>query len=583
MTRFLPYILIFLFIEILFFSFYFRMESISFLIIPDEETRNQIMMQIIAHDAIIYAYILMFIYLSYLNLMPKFISYILRIMSIITIFIYFIDIYTIKHFVTHININDVKKYFVYAPKYIGQQYDINIFHILILLTVIILIFIFIKKNLKLLVKYHILFTVSIITLFMINSFSKDTYVHAWVYKNFIEYNIDIQKQSKNYSDEFVRNISIDEKIICEDNLAQKRNIIILMVESLASYQSNYFSGIRNWTPSLDKIAKSNTAIKEFNSNGFITEDAEISILTGLLPIYSPKLKTKIGSTAFQGFFGIKDSLVNHLNNKKYITEFITSSDLTFSNTGLWAKSIGFKYIEGSDHPYYKDKKRYHFEAPADEFLFKRVQNRISIKKEDIPYFIFIKTVSSHIPFINPENGNYSEEETIRYVDKQIGLFYQYLEKRDFFRDGLLIIVGDHHPIIPLKQEQLLKYGINKAGTKVPFVISLGGSNNEEINGSYHQIDIYNSLKNFTSDKKCTSLWKGDFLSYSSEKAPKYTVYRRGDQRGVVSVFSENKTYNVQLNGDNTKVKNEPDSELIRTIVNKINYERIKRQENTVNY
>ncbi len=582
MTRFLPYILIFLFIEILFFSFYFRMESISFLIIPNEETKNHIITQIIAHDSIIYAFILTFIYLSYLNFIPKLISYLLRIMSIITLTIYFIDIYTIKHFITHINVNDVKKYFIYAPKYIGQQYDINIFHILIMLTAIILIFVFIKKNLKLSVKYHIIFTISIISLLLINSFSKDTYVHAWVYKNFIEYNIDIQKQSKNYSKEFIQNISIDEKMTCEANIAQKKNIIILMVESLASYQSNYFSGIKDWTPSLDKIAKSNVSIKDFNSNGFITEDAEISILTGLLPIYSPTLKTKIGSTAFQGFFGIKDSLVNHLNNKNYTTEFITSSDLTFSNTGLWAKSIGFKYIEGSKHPYYKDKKRYHFEAPADEFLFQRVQNRISTKKEDKPYFIFVKTVSSHIPFINPENDNYSEEETIKYVDKQIGLFYKYLEKKQFFKNGLLIIVGDHHPIIPLKKEQVLKYGINKAGTKVPFIISLGGSN-KKINGSYQQIDIYNTLKNFISDKRCTSLWKGDFLSYPLEKPPKYTVYRRGDQRGIISVFSENKTYTIHLNGDNTKAENESNSKVIRTIVNKINYERIKRQENALNY
>jgi glucan phosphoethanolaminetransferase (alkaline phosphatase superfamily) len=551
----------------------------GFLIFPDEETKYHVVSQIVAHDALIYILIISLIYFSYLKFVNRFLSYTLRILSIFLFIIYNIDIYLLKNFVTHININDVNKYLFYVPKYISQQYTINFFQIILFTIICIIIVFFIKKHLILTKKLHISFISSLIILISINSYSEDKYVHSWTYKNFIEYNIDLLSQSKDYTKKYKNSISIDDKIICENKTKENKNIIVLMVESLASYQSKYFSGIRDWTPNFDKIAQSNINIKNFYSNGFITEDAEISILTGLFPIYAPTMKTKIGSTAFQGFYSIENSLPNHLHKNGYTTEFITSSDLSFSNTGKWADSLGFDYIEGSSHPYYKNKKRYHFDVPEDKYLFQRVLKRVEKKKSNDKYFIFVKTVSSHIPFLNPENNHYSEEETIKYVDKQIGKFYNKLKDTSFFKNGILIIVGDHHPIIPLKKEQIDKYGMFSSGIRVPIVISFGENKNKTLNNTFQQVDIYNSIKNFTSTKQCTSLWNGDFL-LDKPVSPKFLIYRRGDKRGTVSVFNQKgELYNVRLNGDDTKVTNQSISDSTKTIINKINYERIKRQEN----
>ena len=578
MNYFKPYIIIFIFIEILIIPIILRIYGMGFLIVPNEETRLYLITQIICHDSIIYTILISLIYFSYLTFVPKILSFILRIFALFFFILYITDIFILKNFVTHININDVNKYLSYVPKYIEQEYNMNILHIFLLSALLIIFIYFVKESIKISKVGHYVIISIICILLFVNSFTKDTYVHSWVYKNFIEYNIDLLKKSKDYSEEMKKNISNEDHNVCETKISEKRNIVILMIESFASYQSNYFSGIKNWTPSLDKIAKSNISIKDFNSNGFVTEDGEISILTGLYPIYSPKLKEILGSTAFQGFYSVKNSLPNILNKRNYSTEFVTSSDLTFSNTEAWAKSLGFDYIEGSEHPFYENKKRYHFQAPADEYLFKRVLDRIEIKKEDNPYFIFVKTVSSHIPFLNPETENYSEEETIRYVDKQIGLFYKKLQKKNFFKNGILIITGDHHPIIPLKKEQIEKYGVDLAGTRVPLVASFGESIQKKIKGNFQQVDIYNSVKNYVSNSKCTSQWSGDFLTEKPIN-PSFNIYRRGDRRGDITVFNKDNTYNVRLNGDDTKVTNHNKSNITEDIVNKINYERIQRQKN----
>lgn len=580
MKRFLPIIIFIFLLEILIIPFILKMDSLRFLIIPNEETHNHLLMQVITHDSMIYALIILFIYLSYLKKVPKLLLYFFRILAVTIFLIYLIDIFILKNFVTHININDLFKYITYVPKYIEQEYHISFIDISLFLIVASFIFYFIKFDFKMLKKHHSFFIISLLSCLYVNSFSEDDYVHSWAYKNFIEYNIDLLEQSKDYSNKLKKELKIDDHIRCSSNTPLYKNILVVMVESLASYQSNYFSGIKDWTPNLDKIAESNINIKNFISNGFVTEDAEISILTGLFPIYAPKVKANLGSTAFQGFYSIKNSLPNYLNKKGYSTQFMTSSDLNFSNTGEWAKSIGFKYIEGSKHPFYNNKRRYHFDAVADEYLFKRVLTKIENNKKDTPYFIFVKTVSSHIPFLNPEDNTYSEEKTIRYVDKQLGLLYKNLKKINFFYNGLLIIVGDHHPMVPIKKEQIDKYGLISAGLRVPFIASLGDTKKETINENFHQVDIYNSIKNLTSKESCTSSWMGDFLS-TPYTPSKFTLYRRGDKRGIITVFNQNRIYNLRLNGDNTGIIDQRESFITKTIIDKINFERIQREKNSL--
>jgi hypothetical protein len=105
------------------------------------------------------------------------------------------------------------------------------------------------------------------------------------------------------------------------------------------------------------------------------------------------------------------------------------------------------------------------------------------------------------------------------------------------------------------------------------IISYGDKKQAVINDQYQQTDIYNGLKNIVSDKLRYSDWRGDAIA---GKPPKYTTYRRGDQRDIVSVFSNNKDWSVKLDGDNTRVVNDnsPDQETKDSIKQKINAVRI---------
>lgn len=567
----------FLLLEILLIPVLFKLLIINFFFINHEESLFYRIFQTLAHDSIIYFLIILFIYISYLKFIKYYMAIVLRLFALVIFLLYIIDLFVLNSFATHLILGDIIKYITYAPKYIQQLYSLNILIILASLIAIVLILIFIFKNYQIQNKRsHYTYLTSIVLCFTLFLFADNgRYIHSWLYKNFIEYNYDIIEQSNKYSNDFKKNLSVNHNQQCIKSEKNNKNIIVLMVESLASYQSEYFSNIKNWTPQLDKIAKENISFKNFYANGFVTEDAEISILTGKFPIYASSSFSNGGGVSFSGFYNIKDSLADILNKEDYQTEFITSSDLEFSNTGLWAKSIGFKHIEGSEQKLYSDKKRFHFNAAGDEFLYQRVLKRVS--KQEGKYFLFIKTVSSHAPFINPENENRSEEETIRYVDKQIGNFYNKLNEMNFFKDGLLIIVGDHHPVIPIRKEQVIKHGIYKAPAFVPMIL-VDNKKQKEVNlQAFQQVDIYNSIKNYVLEQSCTSIWNGDFIS--SKTNPKYIIHRRGDQRGIISVFNENKIFNIKLNGDNTKIIEDEQNE---EVLNKINYMRIQREKKEFN-
>ncbi len=535
--------------------------------------------QIFAHDSIIIFMIILLTYISYI-LTIKIISIVLRIIALIIYLIYLIDYLILNFFATHLTIHDFIKFIDYVPIYISQEFKFDFLTLVLISSFVIIILLFSIKDFSINKKrYHFLTIGSLVFLFTINLFATNgSYIHSWIYKNVIEYNIEIQSQSRDYTTKFIDNFNYKENIKYIDSNITKKNIIILMVESLSSYQSQLFSGIKNWTPNIDKIAKRNIYFSQFYANGFVTEDAEISILTGLFPLYAPNIFSNGGGVSFKGFYNIKTSLPYKLKENGYETEFITSSDLKFSNTGIWAKSIGFDYIEGSKHKDYNGLTRYHFDAPADKFLYKRVLSRINKNKKN-NFLIFVKTVSSHVPFINPENNNHSEEETIRYVDNEIGTFYAQLKKDNFFKNGILIIVGDHHPTMPVKQEAIDMFGIYKASAMTPMIISFGDKIQQNIKEPFQQTDIYHTLNSYLDDKISISNWIGNFSNLKNIISPTYIMHKRADRRGVVSIFNQkSKILNVILDGDNTRYI---EKDIINDeIINKINFERIQRKENT---
>ena len=196
----------------------------------------------------------------------------------------------------------------------------------------------------------------------------------------------------------------------------------------------------------------------------------------------------------------------------YRTCFLTTGDLGFTNKGTWLESIGFDDVEGIETPFYKEWPKFAFNAPPDEALFAYAIRKIgNLNSDQQPYFMVLETVTSHLPFLDPEGKSNTEKAVINYVDRQLGVFYTSLEDYGFFSNGVLIITSDHRIMAPISKAEMDRYG-DSAFARIPMVVASGGKRKGKIDACFQQTDLYSSLKWFVSDRYEKDPWNGNFLT-----------------------------------------------------------------------
>ncbi len=532
--------------------------------------------QVMANDAVIYAVILGLFYLSFLKKMPRAGAVLLRVMGFVLFGVYAVDVVVLISFNMHLTPEDVFDYAGYAPNYIAQisrKRDVLILASSLPAVVFAVWVVFSRTTLEHRA-CHATATLVIAGLLVASLFtSNERYIGAYMYRNLIAYNLEVRSESRAYSDAFLEEFSYQEAWRSEPKEAERPSIVVLMVESLSSYQSDYFSGLNDWTPNLDRIAGESTAFTSYYANGFCTNDFYIAFLTGRAPARPPASSRFKRRAPFAGHENVEVTLPRLLTQRGYATDFILAGDLAFGEVGPWIDTLGFSHVEGHDHPYYDGCERLHFDSAPDEALFGRVLQRIK-EHGDNRFFMMASTLTTHHPFVNPEDGQKSEEKTIRYSDKQLGIFYDQLVESGFFNNGVLIILGDHHTMIPLKPGETERFGRDRAAAAVPMLISYGDGIKAVVDDLYSHVDVFNSLRNLTSDTRQTSDWAGDIFQ---QTPPNYTFHRRGDYRDNVSVFTKAGDYRVKLDGDETRVINKEGviAAMRRELAGRVNAARIR--------
>ncbi|MEP6701604.1 MAG: LTA synthase family protein, partial [Betaproteobacteria bacterium] len=382
------------------------------------------------------------------------------------------------------------------------------------------------------------------------TFSQSQFVvEEWV-RNWFVMNLD-QGVSRPYSRKF-EEASKQSAVavpapVCVDGDASRKNVVVVVVESLAAYHSALLGG-RGWTPELDRIASHSHWHTNFHANGFTTDMGLISLFTAKPPL--PSVGRYGGSHAYDGYWTPAGSLPAVAAANGYESAFLTTGDLHFLDKGDWAKSIGFNHVEGDDNPFYDGMPRFHFHAAPDAALFDRFMQWRAQHDASRPYVAALLTVSSHPPFLSPD-GPRGEEAAIRYADRQLGQFYQLLTDAHFFDNGMLVILGDHRAMTQVTAEERAKYG-DRALSRIPLIVAADPmAQPVRVDLLGQQADLVHSLAVLTGKQACASPDHGDFLS-SRPKAADPVIHVRGDRRSWLSVYSpDGHDASIRMDGDDT--------------------------------
>jgi len=508
------------------------------------------------HD-IIYLSVLCLLFLLSFFIRRFFLYIPLRIFALLGLIVYIGDVVTMESFFTRLYLGDVRRY--------GDQMGLiwrhisntgfishNIWIFVSLLAATALVIFIPPQPVERLRGAFLVLMLPIAGVASGTVFQPDSYNHVqdWAIINVFEAN---QKPglSRKYSEEKTAKVIAEEQQkekICWTGQNRKQNIVLLILESWSPYQSKYWSGINDWTPKLDKLAKENTVLTQLHAGGYTTFEGLVSLLSGLE--YVSPTKRLISMKPFETAWGLKDTVPKILNNNGYHTAFLTSGNLNFANKISWLKETGFEYIEGHDYSEYKGHKRLHFDAVADDVLYWRSANYIKARQiEEEPFFVAIENVSTHHPYTHPHTGEKGQEVVFRYMDESANNLYRQLEYQGFFDNGMMIIVSDHRAMVPISKSEMEHFG-QAASSRIPAILINTPAQVDEISMLSHQSDLLPTLINYSGDEVCRSGAYRNF--FDPENNDERCVFHvRGDERDHIDVFCPQGSGTIVLNGDET--------------------------------
>ncbi|MCD6413260.1 MAG: LTA synthase family protein [Elusimicrobia bacterium] len=226
--------------------------------------------------------------------------------------------------------------------------------------------------------------------------------------------------------------------------AKKRNVVIILMESVRAKESGIYGAHPSFTPNIDKLAKTGIVFANYYSNASNTTRAEFSILCSYFPHF-------IGATVYKMFPNLKIvSLPMILKKYGYSTIWISSYSPAYGN------KCEFLSKHGVDSFYFTpERKRAEIGwGPCDEDLFDYALKILDEKDE--PFFAEIMTLSNHFPFdhkfptikdtprIKSENKIYKGyTRGIFYTDYAIGQFFRKAAGRAWAKNTIFVITGDH--------------------------------------------------------------------------------------------------------------------------------------------
>ena len=125
-----------------------------------------------------------------------------------------------------------------------------------------------------------------------------------------------------------------------EGLGRRKNVVILLVESLANFSSEYFSGLKGSTPELDRLARENASFLNYHSTGMETVPSTYSIMTGKV------MFSDLDRDEHDPEFEYGDSLTKVMKADGYSTSVIYSSE-DFGGLDDVYKKSGFDHFYGS--------------------------------------------------------------------------------------------------------------------------------------------------------------------------------------------------------------------------------------------
>lgn len=292
----------------------------------------------------------------------------------------------------------------------------------------------------------------------------------------------------------------------QNAVAKGKNIIMIQVESLGGFVINQKINDKEITPNLNKLAANSNYFP--NENFMIgaghTSDADMSVNTSYFPLTDSAAFVLYGR---DNYTGLPKTLIANGYKSAYAYHGFNRN---FWNRDIALTSLGYQKFYAADN--YSNGEKINMGLNDGDFLSETADY---IAKQPKPSMSFVITLSSHTPFATTEKsralgidsskyptqvGDYLE--TINYTDRMLGNFFDKLKSAGLYDDSLIVIYGDHEPVLSAFEAGTIKYDPSGTqGKEVPLIIKTPNQTTGEtyVNKGTH-IDIMPTILDLTGIK-----------------------------------------------------------------------------------
>ena len=264
-------------------------------------------------------------------------------------------------------------------------------------------------------------------------------------------------------------------------VGEKPNIVIIILESFASYKSSVSGNPIDPSPHFNELAKNGLYFKNYFTPATGTARSIYCTITSL-----PDVELKGTSS--------RNPLI--VNQHSIAQDFKDYEKLYFiGGSASWGNIRGMLNQSMDNLKLYEEE---HYESPrtdvwgiSDIDLFREAHKELDSMKE--PFFTIIQTSGNHRPYTIPDESygfkvrtDISDEEaqkygfqsakeynSFRFMDYSVGHFMELARKSDFYKNTIFILWGDHGISASTGQHVTPGEGRSKldlGALRVPFVI-----------------------------------------------------------------------------------------------------------------
>jgi arylsulfatase A-like enzyme len=236
-------------------------------------------------------------------------------------------------------------------------------------------------------------------------------------------------------------------------IAGKKNVVVIIVESLASEYVGAFNKGKGYTPFLDWLVERSVWFRESFANGRRSIDAMPAIFASIPAWREPPYIT----SSFSGNRIVP--LPRTLKDYGYESFFFHGAANGSMHFDVFAQIAGFDHYVGlNEYPPNRPRDIDGQWGVYDEPFLKWSVETLSASKR--PFLAGLFTLSSHNPFTIPDDlrgrfpkGTLPIHESIGYADYSLAKFFESAEKQPWYKDTIFIITGDHTSLSDQPQYQ----------------------------------------------------------------------------------------------------------------------------------